>query len=60
MGGGGRPGETFKALCTFKGEHSATFSSDGVSVSIAGKNEIIDYFETGKTYVFDISQAPKD
>jgi hypothetical protein len=60
MGGGGRPAETFKALCTFVGENSATFSSNGLSVSIAGKKEIVEYFEKNKTYVFDVSEAPAD
>jgi len=60
MGGGPKPPEVFKVLCTFKGENSATFSSGGLSVSIAGKEEVVDYYTQGKTYVFTSTEAPAD
>lgn len=51
MGIGPNPGLTVKVECTSNSGHVASLSGDGVSVSIGGAEETVEYFKVGSTYV---------
>jgi len=59
MGIGPSPGTTYKTRCTAKSSHTASFNGD-ISIAISGTKEQIEYYEFGRTYIWNVMPADGD